>query len=333
MQILDHELINECEWWHFVDSNDSATIFHTPYMHRVYEMPGVCKPFALFAVEQGKIYGMLNGYIQNVYPRIISRLAKRSVMMQSPLYENQVVLSALLKEYKKRYAFKSLFTEIRLHNDQSNSTETFRDAGFAFEEHLNIILDLRQDEAILWKQVHSKRRNEIRKAVKNHVQLVEVGIDRLMEAYSIIEDVYRRARLPIFGISFFEKALLLRKFGCGMEIYGAEWENKLIGTMITLQYKTLVYDFYAGSLQIHYDKNPNDYLPWHVFLECKNKGYATFDFGGAGKPNVPYGVRDYKVKFGGTMVNYGRYRFEANKTLFRLAARGFQIVQKAKRFM
>ena len=31
------------------------------------------------------------------------------------------------------------------------------------------------------------------------------------------------------------------------------------------------------------------------------------DFGGAGKPDEPYGVRTFKAKYGGELVNYGRY--------------------------
>lgn len=37
------------------------------------------------------------------------------------------------------------------------------------------------------------------------------------------------------------------------------------------------------------------------------KGYKTFDYGGAGEPNKPYGVRAFKQQMGGELVNFGRY--------------------------
>ena len=33
-----------------------------------------------------------------------------------------------------------------------------------------------------------------------------------------------------------------------------------------------------------------------------------YDFGGAGWPDEEYGPRDFKAKFGGDLVCYGRYR-------------------------
>ena len=83
-------------------------------------------------------------------------------------------------------------------------------------------------------------------------------------------------------------------------------EGKIIGCMLALVYKSTIYDFYAGSYAEYYSKYPNDLIPWEVFLWGKCEGYTCFDFGGAGKPNVPYGVREYKKKFGGDLVEHGR---------------------------
>ncbi len=101
-------------------------------------------------------------------------------------------------------------------------------------------------------------------------------------------------------------------------MYGAFLNDDLIGIMFTLQYKNIVYDLYAGSKSKYYDKNPNDIIPWEVFNICKNEGKTIFDFGGAGKPVVHYGVRDYKMKFGGKLVNYGRLTLVHNPIKMKL---------------
>jgi len=67
---------------------------------------------------------------------------------------------------------------------------------------------------------------------------------------------------------------------------------------------------------------PNDVLPWHIFLWGKQNGFKVFDFGGAGKPNIPYGVRDYKLKFGGKLVNFGRFELIHKPVLYRLGLIG-----------
>ena len=51
---------------------------------------------------------------------------------------------------------------------------------------------------------------------------------------------------------------------------------------------------------------PTELLTWHVFAWSARNGYRLYDFGGAGKPDEEYGVRDFKAKFGGELVSYGR---------------------------
>jgi len=52
---------------------------------------------------------------------------------------------------------------------------------------------------------------------------------------------------------------------------------------------------------------------------------------GVGKPNVPYGVRDFKMRFGGTVVNYGRYIRISNKFIYMLAEFGYNILSLMKK--
>ena len=39
---------------------------------------------------------------------------------------------------------------------------------------------------------------------------------------------------------------------------------------------------------------------------------------GAGNPNKNYGVRDFKSRFGGQLVEYGRFMYIADNMLYRL---------------
>jgi len=45
---------------------------------------------------------------------------------------------------------------------------------------------------------------------------------------------------------------------------------------------------------------------------------------------VPYGVRDYKMKFGGTMVELGRYEKIHHPSLMQAAKTGFKFWKKLK---
>lgn len=66
-----------------------------------------------------------------------------------------------------------------------------------------------------------------------------------------------------------------------------------------------MYDWYAGSDPKHYNLYPNDATVWEALKWGCINGFERFDFGGAGHPDKPYGVRDFKQKFGGELTNYG----------------------------
>ncbi len=330
-KLLTNKEISSEQCLSYVDNHPYGTIFHTPYMFEVYKETPNYEPFAYFAVDdQRQIKAMLTGVIETVKPGFLSSLSKRAVMMQAPIFDEIEAIDFLLSEYSKIMKHKVVYSEVRNHYDPECISQAMIKNGFKYEDHLNIIVDLFQSENILWEQIHSKRRNEIRKAEKNGVKVKRLSDEYLVESYSIIKEVYEKAKLPLPSILFFENALRNSSKYMGMRIYGACLDDDLIGIMITLQYKNIVYDLYAGSKSKYYDKNPNDIIPWEVFKQCKNEGKTIFDFGGAGKPNVPYGVRDYKMKFGGKFVNYGRFTLVNNPLKMKLAETGFKIYQKVR---
>jgi len=52
------------------------------------------------------------------------------------------------------------------------------------------------------------------------------------------------------------------------------------------------------------------------------KGIPKFDFMGAGKPGISYGVRDFKKQFGGEEVEHGRFIKVLNPFLYKLGKIG-----------
>ena len=47
---------------------------------------------------------------------------------------------------------------------------------------------------------------------------------------------------------------------------------------------------------------------WYGIKDAISNNFSRFDFGGAGSPDKSYGVRDFKKKFGGKEVFYGRFQ-------------------------
>ena len=53
---------------------------------------------------------------------------------------------------------------------------------------------------------------------------------------------------------------------------------------------------------------------------ANNNGIEHFDFMGAGAPDKDYGVRDFKAKFGGELVEHGRFVYICKPWLYKLGA-------------
>ena len=51
---------------------------------------------------------------------------------------------------------------------------------------------------------------------------------------------------------------------------------------------------------------------------------------GAGVPDKPYGVRDFKMEFGGEVVEYGRYLHIRKPLLYKIGKWGVRILKTGK---
>ena len=316
----------------FVSSHPNKNFFQSTYAYKFFSEVDCYDPILLVAENNGEYIGSLICAVINEGNGIKGYFSNRVIILGGPLIRDssKEIAVSILTIFKTISKKKTIYSQFRNLFDAENIHEIFRKQEWVYEDHLNILIDLNKSEDELWQDVHSKRRNEIRRAEREGTKF-KVLLDNkgLPETYSILKEVYNRAKLPLPDYKFFETAcdLLSPEH---FKVFIALNENKIIGTMYTLCYNGIIYDWYAGSYQEYYNKYPNDLIPWKVFLWGKENGYHTFDFGGAGKPNIPYGVRDYKKKFGGVFVNFGRYEQIHKPQLYFIAKLGFKIYQKLK---
>lgn len=333
LTITDAKKLDKKKWLDFVYNHHNGNVFQTPEMYEVYQNTKKYEPVFLAIVNsKDEVSGTLLAVIQKEYSGVLGNFTARSIIHGGPLIKDDDpdVLDLVLNEYDKIIKKKAIYSQFRNFWDWGDSKEILLTNGFESEEHLNILVDLTKSEEQLWKEVHSKRRNEVRRATKEGAYFsIENSEDSLKKCYGILKEVYNRAKLPIPDYNFFYN--LYRMGSNSKLIIGcAYYESEIIGCMLALSFKDTIYDFYAGSMRKFYNKYPNDLIPWEVFKWGKENNYKVFDFGGAGKPDVPYGVRDYKKKFGGEFVNYGRYEKVHQPMMFDIAKVGFKLWQKIK---
>ena len=89
-----------------------------------------------------------------------------------------------------------------------------------------------------------------------------------------------------------------------------------------------VYEWFECGRDVEYEKQyPSVMATYAGMAYAAEHGIARCDFMGAGVPGVPYGVRDFKERFGGKMVEHGRFLYIAKPILYRIGALGVKIMK------
>jgi serine/alanine adding enzyme len=317
----------EIKWDQFVEKHPDGNIFQTPFYFNLFANNKRFKPIAILLVDKiNDIKGVLVGNIQYFLSPLSRFFTSRCIVTGGPLTDinDDRAHHILLNELNKFVNQKVVYTQFRNVFDTTIFRSVFKENNYQYEDHLNIIVDLSLPGEILWKKIHRRRREQITKASKLGLtfKLIENQED-LNKSYSILNSLYKKIKLPLFPYQVFQNAFN-NGFSYGyVRFFAAYSDDRMIGTMYTLCYKNRIYDFFAGSDGNYLHYFPNSFIPWKIFMWGKENGLNLFDWGGAGKPGIPYGVRDYKEKFGGEYVNYGRYInvhksfiYQFHKTIF-----------------
>ena len=327
---LEHD-----KWAAFVEMHKDGNIFQTPEMFEVLRRTKNYTPILLAAIDRNQeVQGLMVAVIQSESSNFLGRFSARAIIWGGPLIKdaNNEVLKLVLEAYDKAIKRRVIYSQFRnfwIHDDEQK--KIFNSLGFVYEDHLNILVDLTKTQEQLWKEVKSTRRKTINKSKRSGVVFKELTDPQdIRESYNIVETVYKNARLPYPDGSLFEVSRELLSSKDMVKFFGAFHEEKMIGTRAVLCYKDYVFDWYAGSYKEFYNLRPNDFLPWEVFLWGKQNHYSLFDFGGAGHPDVPYGVRDYKLKFCSDLVNPGRFQKVHKPILMGLGKFALKLYQKLK---
>lgn len=337
--ILSDPVNNFSQWDEFVFNHPHGNIFQSSLMYRIYSKSRFYTPVLLISKDNSdRINGILLATIIKEGTYLKGVLSRRSIIQKGPLVsgDNPEILESLLSNYQKIIKSRAIYTQYRNGWHWGELVGIFQKYNYEYESHLDIIHDLGQDEEILWKNLDYSKRKNINNAVRNGLIIKEVDLNAELEnVYNILKSVYSKAKLPLFEYEFLN--LVKNNLDDKLVCIGAYKENLLVGFRLLLCFKDLVYDWYAGSLTEYLYLRPNDILPWEVMKWAKSNNYKYFDFGGAGKPDKPYGVRDYKIKFGGELVNYGRFQVVHNKLLMAIGIAGMTLYKKAngirKRFV
>ncbi len=325
-KILTYEQINRTEWAAFVARHPQGNIFQTPEMYDVYACAEHVTPIAIAAVEGDEIVGILVAQYMTNGGALASWITARSIITGGPLAKDNKpeIIQALMNAYKKQLPCRTIYSEIRPIYPMDDVP------GWKRVGHYNLVMRLEKTEEELFEQMHKERRRNVNQAIKAGLIFKELTTaDEIQQVVALIEKTYRRKHVPIGYLNMFDKVQsILRDYAHFFGCYTAE--GQMIAGQVRLCYGTLVYAWFAGSDEDYFKLRPNDFTMWNVIRWAREKGYKEFDFGGGGEPGKPYGVRDYKLKYGCEMYDYGRYILAHRPLTYWAAATAYNFYHKLK---
>lgn len=327
--------LNSNTWSEFVAKHTEGNIFQTPEMYNVYKSTKNYEPHFIAVIENDQVLALQLTVIQRVFSSVLGELTTRAIIFGGPLVLNddKKALDLLLNGYNDQIKKKAIYSDFRNQWDWENLIDIFSKYGFNYNEHLDILFDLTKGEELLWNEVNPKRRRGINKVIKSDVDfsIKEIDLsnkDLLNECYLILLEVYKRIKIPLHGIEFFKNAKKIH--GDNLLAMGLFIGDEIIAVRFALCYGTKIYDWYAGAKDEYLKLRPNDILPWEMIKWGVKNDYKIYDFGGAGKPNIPYGVRDFKLTFGGRLVEFGRFKKIHKPIMMSLAKFGLAVYKLIK---
>jgi hypothetical protein len=139
------------------------------------------------------------------------------------------------------------------------------------------LVDLRQPEDVLWKNIGRITRQNIGTAKKDGV-CIRVGLERLEPAYDLIKETFRRSKLPFMSYDSLKRFML--GLGENGKLVTAEYQGLLQSCVIYAFSEYCAYAVYAGNVTPQH-QGANKLIYWEAFRLFKSLGVKRFDFVGA----------------------------------------------------
>ncbi len=322
-------------WRAFVENHPQGQIFHSPEMFQVFARSRGHTPMLFAAVDDNdQPLAILLPVQITLINGVLKQLTTRSVVYGSvlcvPTLTGQEALQFLLKSYKKSVKNGVLFTELRNLSNMTTLQPILEEEGFIYEDHLNYLIDLNRSPEAICQSFGRRLRKKTRKGLRdNDVQIHIISKKSDLPGwYNTLTKTYGRAHVPLVDYSIFEAAFdILQPKGMA-KFFLAKIKGASVACSLELPYKDIIYGWYGGSNREYSRYNPNEMLMWYVLEWGATHNYRIYDFGGAGRPDEEYGVRDFKAKFKGNLVGYGRNTHIHAPIKLKLSKLGYAVYRK-----
>ncbi len=160
-------------------------------------------------------------------------------------------------------------------------------------DKISMVMELPDDEDVLWKALGSKRRAQIKRPLREDPS-IHIGHKELLDDfYAVFAENMRDLGTPVYSKKFF--ATILERFSSHSKIIVIKINNEPVGAGFLLGYKDTLEIPWASTLRKVNNISINMLMYWEVLKYAIQEKYAYFDFG---RSSVDSGTYRFKKQWG-----------------------------------
>ena len=285
-------------------------IFHSPALHRITSLSSYFTPFyfpfSFFEdTEKFNVLGLVSG----------KSYSKRVVLFDLPFDftkgDQHRNLKRLLVTINSKFR-DCVYIEIRNLGNLNYFDRNIIFSDYNWYDWQNIIIDTKDSE-YTWNKINESKKRQIKSSLEKGAEIKEAENEsQVLEFYQLLKKLYRtKIHKPLPDWNFF-KAFFheTRELEFGRYLLIKYNEKIIAGMLCPVSPVKEAYEWYIAGLDKEFRGTgiyPSVLATWAGIDFAVKNNIPRFNFMGAGQTGKQYGVRDFKMQFGGELVNSGRY--------------------------
>ena len=329
MKVLQQDEISRDKWNQLLASCSFASPFQTPEYFDLVDRNETTAAEVIALEDSGQLKVLMVITIMKE-PGFSGFFSRRGIIFGGPLINETTneELSFFLSELGKQLKQKVIYLETRNFFDYSAYKDAFISSGWEYKSYVNVQINLTgvKKEEIQSKFKYNRRREIKQSQAAGATYHLSENREEIYSVYQILQQLYlENVKLPLPPFDFFSEF-----FRTGILLVFVVMHNQKIigGSFCPVSPGKGLYTYYYCGLR-NYDKQ---IFPTHLAILAAleyavDNNIPKVDFMGAGKPEVEYGVRNYKLEFGGDLVEHGRYLKILSPLLYNVGKLGLNILK------
>ena len=327
MRILQDNEISIEKWNNLLSLCPFASPFQTP---QYFDLICNIKEFdgKVYALEKSGLIRVLMVVSIMRESGVVGAFSRRGIIFGGPLIDGAThedllfFLSAVAKRLKR----KVIYLETRNLFNYSLYKNSFLGSDWIYQSYLDVQHDLKGvNKRELLSSFKYNRRREIKQSIINGATYhLSIDKEEIFTVYKILQQLYKdNVKLPLPAFEFFIGFLRTNL----LKVFVVKHDEKIIGGSFcpVLPEKGLYTFYYCGLRDYHKQVFPTHLAVLAALEFAVENNIPKVSFMGAGKPDIGYGVRQYKLEFGGELVEYGRFLKVLNPFLYQIGKLGLKV--------